>query len=343
MKCAPYLEKTILGTSHSSIESLAWADTDRLFSTGLTGELIEWDLLTLTPKKKVLITGNSAWCLDVNSIQHWIAIGTEEGYLNVFDISDDSISYVKIFDKQEGRILCCKFDYNGDFLVTGSLDVIRIWDCKTGHAIYRMNIARVELKKETIVWSLAILRDFTIISGDSRGRITIWDGKQGTQIDSFLVLKSDILAIAVNDEETTFCCSGIDSIIRMYALTPVKKDNQIVNQWIQFIKRRVHDHDVLALACFGNKIFSGGQDGYLGVSFTKKSMSQLIKYGPFLQQPCGIIADHKRLLLLKYFNYLELWQLGTPNDNLELINDDENGFGDEIAKENHKFMSLDKV
>lgn len=69
-------------------------------------------------------------------------------------------------------------------------------------------------------------------------------------------------------------------------------------------------------------MFSGGIDGYLGVSYSKKSKQILSKYGPFMTQPCAMVAESKRMLLLKYFNYLEIWRLGTPTENVQLSDDD---------------------
>lgn len=333
MKHAAYMEKSILGQPQASVEALGWAGGDRLFSTGHTGELIEWDLRTLTVRHSVLLTGNAAWCLDVTRAGDCVAVGTEEGYLNVFAVDADGLNYVKIFDKQEGRILCCKYDHSGDIMATGSIDAIRIWDVKTGHALHRMATGRSETKTETIVWSLAILRDLTVISGDSRGRITIWDGKLGAQIESFPVLRADVLSVAVNEDETMFCCSGIDPLIKMYALTPVRRESQTLYKWIKFIQRAVHDHDVKSLQFAGARVFSGGIDGYLGVSYSMKSRQTLTKYGPFMTHPCASVADRERVILLRYFNYLEVWRLGTATDAVQLC-DDETDKG--------KFLTLER-
>lgn len=336
IKYATHLEKIIYGSAAASVEAVAWGPDNRLFSTGHTGELIEWNLKTLQPKQKLLLTGNFAWCLDVNKALDCIAVGTDEGYVNVYRLDNKELTYEKLFDKQEGRILCCKYDHTGAILVTGSMDTVRIWNTKTGQAIFRMSTGRQEAKRETIVWSLAVLRDLTIISGDSRGRIIIWDGKMGTQLESIPVLKADVLAVAVNKDENVFCCSGIDPIIKMYALTEVKKENHTSKQWIKFIQRAVHDHDVKALTFTNqNKVYSGGIDGYLGVSYSTKlkQVHKLTKYGPFLPEPCTV-ALASRLVLLKYFNYLEIWKLGTPSTNIQLC-DDENV--------KNKFLNIEKV
>jgi len=64
--------------------------------------------------------------------------------------------------------LCLAWDATGDVIVTGSADALRIWNVESGHAVHRMTAGRDERKKETIVWCLAVTKDFTIISGDSR-------------------------------------------------------------------------------------------------------------------------------------------------------------------------------
>lgn len=264
MNFAPFLERVIPGEKNSSIESLVWAQTqNRLFSAGLTGELVEWDLQTLQKRNRQLATGSAIWCMAIDKDETQLAIGTEEGYINVFDITNEELVYKTLFDKQDGRILCCKFNNNGNFLVTGSIDVIRIWNCKTGHALKKMTMSRYEAKKETVVWSLLVLRDFTIISGDSRGVVTIWDGNNGTYIESHQALKSDILAVAMNSTEDMIMVTGVDPVIRIYAETVIKKQDTEVSSWVKYLQRSVHDHDVNSLIVNNDNIISGGVDGYI--------------------------------------------------------------------------------
>lgn len=307
MRHAPVLEKSILGAPNSSVEAVAWSH-DRLFSAGTSGELTEWNLKTLEPKQTLMVTGSAVWCLDVNKTDSAIAIGTEGGYLNVYSILDDKMEYEKFLDKQEGRILCCKYDHSGKFLVTGSIDLIRIWNVATGHAIHKMSTGRTEKNKETIVWTLQVLSDFTIVSGDSRGKLTFWDGKMGSQIESAQPSKADIFTIAVNDAEDTLYCSGADPTVRSYSYTAIRKDNQTNYKWVKAINKTFHHTDVKAMICVNNRLISCGIDGYIILS--SQTLKTLAKYGPFLQKPfCGL-SDEKRLILLKYFNYLEVWKLG---------------------------------
>ena len=283
MKDAPCLERCIPKTPGNSVEGLAWSG-DRLFSAGLSGELVEWNLQTLKPRHKQHVTGNAIWCLDVNREGTEIAIGTEEGYINIFDISDNQFQYKNLFDKQEGRVLCCRFDATGEYLVTGSLGAIRIWNCHTGHAINKMTVTSKQNKnQETIIWSLQVLMDFSIIAGDSRGYVTIWDGKTASQVEAHQVLKADVLAVAVDEEENKLFCAGIEPTIRIYSKTLIKREDMVFHRWVKFLQRRVHDHDVKALVCAQDSIYSGGVDGYLGLSSASKTQSKIVKYGPFLQ------------------------------------------------------------
>lgn len=325
MRNAAYMEKCILGQHTVSVEALGWLNNE-LFSIGTTEVLIKWDLRNLTPKKTVTLTGGISWCMDIDEINSCIAIGTEQGFVNIFNVVGDELNFVRLFDKQEGRILCCKYDSTGDYIVTGSINTVRVWETATGHAKQRMSTSQTENNKETCVWSLVVLKDLTIIGGDSRGYITLWDGKNGNYIDSWSALDADVLTIALKDDEKMFCCSGVDPKIKVFF-------NPKGNQWIRFLKRSVHDHDVKALTFIDDKIISGGVDGFLNVSYSGKAKQYpKCQYAPFLPQPCSVVAKSSRSLLLKYFNYLEVWKLGRSSGTNQLADNDGK----------RKFLALDE-
>lgn len=52
--------------------------------------------------------------------------------------------------------------------------------------------------KEVVVWDVVFLSDHTIISGDSAGKVQIWDGLTGTLIRTHLVTKWDVLALSIS-------------------------------------------------------------------------------------------------------------------------------------------------
>lgn len=273
--------------------------------------------------------------MDINKQETRLAVGTEEGYLNIFDLEDDELQFVKILDKQEGRIICCRFDHSGQFLVTGSLDAVRVWNIENGHAIHKMSTGRSEAKQETIVWCLEVLKDFTILSGDSRGRVTVWDGNLGSQIDYIQALRADVLCMAVASDERSFYCSGIEQTLKRFTKYKATKDDQKVVQWVKNMKRStIHTHDVRAMACLdGNCLASGGVDGFLAIS--ERELKIFDKFGPFLQRPFVFLAEEERLILFKYTNYLEIWKLGKSGDDFEKIIENSGGKdGEEVFEKN---------
>jgi hypothetical protein len=48
-----------------------------------------------------------------------LALGTEEGYICLFTVTDDGLDFDKVLDKQEGRILCLDWHTDGKQIVTG--------------------------------------------------------------------------------------------------------------------------------------------------------------------------------------------------------------------------------
>ncbi len=66
-----------------------------------------------------------------------------------------------------GRHLCLSWSPCGNYIATGSIDSLRLWDVEKGHALQRLMTGRSK-KTETIVWSVLLLEDFLIVNGDSR-------------------------------------------------------------------------------------------------------------------------------------------------------------------------------
>ena len=52
---------------------------------------------------------------------------------------------------------------------------------------------------EWVVWSVAFLSDHTLVSGDSAGKVQVWDGHTGTLVKTHLVTKWDVLALSVSE------------------------------------------------------------------------------------------------------------------------------------------------
>lgn len=267
----------------------------RLFSTGLNGSVIEYDLKRHSIKYKTSVTGGAAWCMDVNPQQTKIAVGTEDGYVNLFTVAEDSLIYERIFDKQNGRIMCLKWDRTGEFLFTGSSDTVRVWNAISGHAVHRMLTSRKETRKETIIWCLAVTEDNVVVSGDSRGVISFWDPTMGTLIESYESHTADVLTMTMSHDLNILYCAGVDPVVRSFTRVTMKNSGRA--QWVKGIERRLHSHDVRALVDADGKLYSAGVDGYLAQSSYPPKV--LVKYPPLLQPPAAILCPKSRCVLLR--------------------------------------------
>lgn len=311
---APFLERTIPGRWSNTIEAICWVGS-RLFSVGLSGDGVkEWDLKTLTTKRSLLLTGEKGICMDYHKATGLLAVGTEEGMINIFDVSDDYMQFVRLLDRQDHRVICCKFNEAGDKLVSGSIDAVKVWNVQTGQVVHKMSTGRAEPKQETIVWCIDILNDFTIVTGDSRGKVTFWDGNMGSHIDYVHASTADILCLSVSDDRKSFFCSGVEQILKKYTQVTITRAGQEIQQWVRAAKKsKVHTHDVLAMVTTENQqVISGGIDGFL--SFSTHEFKNIERVGPFLQRPFAEAAEEGRLMLMKYVNFLEVWKLAGANE-----------------------------
>ena len=95
---------TIPGQNGRTVEHLAW-NQGRLFSGGLNGQIIEWDLKNLVPKYSEDSCGGPVWCLKFNNKRNLLAAGCEDGSVRIFKVLAHGLNYERSLHKQESRIL----------------------------------------------------------------------------------------------------------------------------------------------------------------------------------------------------------------------------------------------
>jgi len=82
-------------------------------------------------------------------------------------------------------------------------------------AIYRKYFVCLQ---ETTVWCVAITDDFVIISGDSRGTTSFWDGKVGTLLEEVNAHKAAVLCLCLSEDQQTVYSAGQDLFVSFYDL-----------------------------------------------------------------------------------------------------------------------------
>lgn len=79
-------------------------------------------------------------------------------------------------------------------------------------------------------------------------------------------------------------------------------------KWVKSIQRKIHDHDVRAMAWHQGRLYSGGIDSYLVCSYHPPK--SLVKFPPALQGPCcETTLGEDRKILLRYSKHIEVWSL----------------------------------
>ncbi|GAA5998447.1 small subunit rRNA maturation protein UTP4 [Rhodotorula paludigena] len=146
---------------------------------------------------------------------------------------------------------------NETYLVAGcSNSTIRRFDAPPSGSVAgvwrggaRMTLDRLK-GEHTVVWTIAVLEDGTVVSGDSMGNVKFWDGSNGTQAQSFRAHKADVLALALGSDGSSLFTSGVDQKtveFRRVTVASARVHDVPVGRWIQASGRRLHSHDVRAI------------------------------------------------------------------------------------------------
>lgn len=311
-----FQEKVIPGQDGRAIEALCWVG-GRLFSAGLNGEITEYDLENLRPKYTMDAYGGPIWTISSNSQGTHLAVGCEDGTVKIFEVLEETIQFQRNLDRQKGRIISLSWHPSGTQIAAGMMDMIRVFDAETGHATHRLLVERgigASKSKEVVVWSIAFLSDHTIVSGDSAGKVQVWDGVTGTLVRTHLVTKWDVLALSVSKDESSVLAGTSEGTVVQFQFISSTVDQQH-KEWVRTRTFKNHTHDVRALAHTDTAVVSGGMDTQLVVrpllekveKNTQESALRKIVYPHRSLVSCGKKAG---MLLFQFQDHLELWRLG---------------------------------
>ena len=273
-----YTMARVPGRTNFDLRSLVWATSEaergRLFGISLRGFLFEIDLATLSFKNVQESYGGAVWCVSTHPTEPIIAVGCEDGSVRVFSYASGALDYERAFYGVAKRVLSLAYHPTKDQLFCGSSDgSINCLEASTGRSLYQMS---GDLMKGavTLIWSLLVLADSTVVSGDNRGHVQFWDGNTGTLMVSFHQHTAEILALAVSADDSQIFASGVDCRVtcmrrirhRSSSFGPVSAEGDsdgaafaqnVDNHWVYTASHRPHSHDVYALAvCQHSRFFS---------------------------------------------------------------------------------------
>ncbi|KAI0690679.1 WD40-repeat-containing domain protein [Cytidiella melzeri] len=149
-------------------------------------------------------------------------------------------------------------EWKDEWLVAGCSDSsLRKWDVASGRVTDRMGTDKTRGER-TLVWAVGTLCDGTIVSGDSLGMVKFWDSRTCTQLHSFQAHGADVLSLTISPEGTAVYTSGVDQKVVQFSRIKTQQpsnsstSNSLLSRsstrWVQSVSRRLHSHDVRALA-----------------------------------------------------------------------------------------------
>lgn len=311
-----FQEKVIPGRDRRAIEALCWVGR-RLFSAGLNGEIIEYDLENLRPRYSLEAYGGPIWTLSCNKQGTTLAAGCEDGTVKLFEVLEDKIQFQKNLERQKGRIMSVSWHPSGSHIAAGMMDMIRIFDAETGHATHRLLVERgvgTSRSREVVVWSVVFLSDHNILSGDSAGKVQIWDGHTGTLIRTHLITKWDVLSLCLSEDESSLMAGTSEGTVVQFQFLQSTVDQQ-QKQWVRTRTFKNHSHDVKALVHTDTAVVSGGMDTQLVVrplldKVEKNTQESAMRKISFPHRSLVGCARKAGLLLFQFSDHLELWRLG---------------------------------
>ncbi|KAI0374397.1 WD40 repeat-like protein [Pilatotrama ljubarskyi] len=257
----------------------SWSNL-RLFSAGGGSELVEWDIEKGCIKRTLNSQGGPIWSISPNPASTILALGCEDGSVRLVSLLYDELNHLRRLDRLKSRILSIAWgppvprqkkaqsadaesdsdddddEWSDSWLVAGCSDSsLRKLDFATGRALDRMTTDKIRGER-TLVWAVGVLGNGTIVSGDSMGNVKFWDAKTCTQLQSFQGHAADVLCLTIGPDGTAVYTSGVDQKVTQFSYVKTSRSEanpsplvpRSAGRWVQTCSRRLHSHDVRALA-----------------------------------------------------------------------------------------------
>ncbi|KAJ1463527.1 WD40-repeat-containing domain protein [Pelagophyceae sp. CCMP2097] len=296
---------------------LVWCG-GRWFGGGVNGIIFEVRFDKGCVAGAVDAMGGAVWHLARDPLQmDRFACACDDGTLRLFAANDSdfgAVDYVGALRAATGaKALCVAWSAVGSSPVVfaGCDDAtIRRVDASTGHASLRLTLA-AETEKRILVWAVANVPDddnCTIVSGDSAGCVTLWDGAVGVQLRRFRRHDADVLAVVATKD--TIFAAGVDPKVACFEAVSVDG----VAQWAYAATHRAHVLDVRGLALVKtsdgkSSLVSAALDAKLCVYGALRSAKRPTRIWPFPHHAIVNAVEKSRLLAVCHSDRVDVWSL----------------------------------
>lgn len=335
------LLKSYPGNSNASPSSIVTLEEDtsrgrtiRMFVGGMDGTITEIDGHTRSTRVVCDSHGGAVWNMSLKSMgegeeetaSHVIAAACDDGCVRLYTVEKDvpGVSIRTSFLPVDGRALCVAWHPKENVVVSGGTDgCLHVWNAATGREMTRITVDGLSSSGEPpCIWSILVLSDGTIVSGDSLGQVSFWDGKFGTMLAKFNPNGADVLALASSPKGDVVFSSGVDP--RIYVFKRISGGDGRT-EWAYLSSKQEHALDVRALCCCSNpqedaydhRIFSAGNDSMI----VSHSVDRFLKEHPrrvdvVPQRPCISVSGSEDLDIMATAtaNSLDIWKLQNSKD-----------------------------
>jgi U3 small nucleolar RNA-associated protein 4 len=330
------------GNEGKSIDGLVWLrdedeQTDgtvalgqqRLFSISGSPTVTEWDLARGTPKKQSSGNFSEVWCFaaqprasansatkEGSASTQDLVVGCADGTLVILSTRDDDLQFQRILARVSGKkTRCLSVTYQDrDRIVAGFTDgTLRIYDARKDTCIRTMSLGASlpGTPKSIYVWQVKCLPNGDVVTGDSSGNITIWNGRTYSITQRVTAHNTDCLDLVTSADGKSIYSGSIEGRIAVLRNSPGLSGKTM---WTKQSHRKIHDGDVKCMTAFDAKdlsvIVSGGSD-------MKAIATPLRDFGrtpsvtlPHLpQRPSVTSARQARLLVSWWDKTVSIWRI----------------------------------
>lgn len=149
-------------------------------------------------------------CLDINSEGKIIILGTEEGGINLWDVTS-GLPPLNVKGHHSG-ITTVALSCDGMMAVSGCRDgMVKVWNLGTGNLVHTFK------QHLTSITAMAIGADnLTLATGSQDGCICVWHLARGQLIETFAAHTDRVTAIAGGADGQTFASSSLDGTVKIW-------------------------------------------------------------------------------------------------------------------------------
>jgi hypothetical protein len=242
---------------------------DRLFTADLTGNIVEWDVLTQSPCAHSLSFGGSVWALAaVPDCADTIAVACQDGGTRLFSVAQpQSIILNKVVVRHTSPCVCVAAASSGSLIVAGYEDgSCRVIDV-LGNAppVTFRTVPSGDQVKRPRIWAVAFCGEANcnVAAADANGSVHVFDLSSGTLQQSMHISKNGDMLCLVSDGSGGLLAASVNA--KLFHITSAHAVSA-GSPWRVSSACRLHTHDVYSIALFSKStVLSGGLDCQLAV------------------------------------------------------------------------------